>query len=111
MCIARHHHSHIPLSEGHERLLKQPEIIAQVLERIPEIESKVQGDLIIPTSTGVEFPPNRPNELSQPAFNAHMHIFILGLPLMTAGANVLANGQEPSNYGLAFSLRQDLSPL
>jgi hypothetical protein len=91
--------------------LKPVEIHPQVLQGITEIESKVQGDLIIPASAGVEFPANRPNELSQPSFNTHMHIFIFGLPLMTACANVLPNGQESSNDGFAFSLGQDFSPL
>jgi hypothetical protein len=91
--------------------LKSVEVLAQVLQGIPEIESKIQGDLIIPASAGVEFPANRPNELSQPPFNAHMHIFIFGLPIMTACANVLPNGLESSNDGLAFSLEQDFSSL
>ena len=82
-----------------------------MVQGIPEIESEVQGDLIIPASAGVEFPANWPNELSQAPFNAQVHILIFGLPLMAAGANVLPNGQETLNDGLAFPLGQDFSPL
>jgi hypothetical protein len=91
--------------------LKPVEILAQVVQAIPEIESKIQSDLIIPASAGVEFSANRPNKLSQPALNAHMHIFIFRLPFMTACPNVIPDGLESSNDGLAFSLGQDFSSL
>jgi hypothetical protein len=87
------------------------EIGSQMVQAIPEIESKIQGDLIISASTGVEFSTNRPNKLSQSSFNAHMHILIFGLPLMAACANVITNGLKSSYDGLAFSVPQDFSPL
>jgi hypothetical protein len=62
--------------------------------------------LVIPASPGVEFPTHRPDEFSQTPFNAHMDIFILGLPFVTACANVLSDGLKSPNDGLTFSRAQ-----
>jgi hypothetical protein len=78
-----------------------------MLEDIAEIESKIEGYLIVATTAGVQFSPKGTNDLREPPFDAHVHIFVLNFPLMSSGPDVFPNAVQSLDNRTTFTRRQD----
>ncbi len=75
MGVARHQQLGIFLRQKQERVLQRAETCNDLVNFFPDVQAKIERDLIVAAAPSVQFGAGRPDPFSQRCLDVHMHVF------------------------------------